>query len=149
MLWILRWLHKISNRLDIKCLLFLLGKEEDISKNAPTQHFFRNFMSSNPRTSLKLSLDGSVYRPIQHLRTKPFSYRVSHDTWQLVNSFECRLPYTVLDIKGFLAVYFVKKIFCSNILDFEINFTIIWLLYNIFIIVFPIKQLKKFWKKTF
>ena len=27
---------------------------------------------------------------------------VSRETWQLVNSFECRLPYTVLDFKGCL-----------------------------------------------
>ena len=33
---------------------------------------------------------------------KSESYRVSHETWQLVNSFECLLPYTVLDIKDFL-----------------------------------------------
>ena len=31
-----------------------------------------------------------------------FIYKVSHETWQLVNNFECHLPHTVLDIKHFL-----------------------------------------------
>ena len=31
-----------------------------------------------------------------------FRYRVSHETRQLINRYECRLPYTVLNIKGFL-----------------------------------------------
>ena len=79
----------------------------------------------------------------------PAKYRVSHETWQLVNSVECRLPCTVSDIKGCLQFYLFKKIFCSSIFYFEINFTMIWLLYNIFIIVFDIKQLNKLWKKTF
>ena len=30
-----------------------------------------------------------------------WTYRVSHETWQLVNSFECLLPYIILDIKDF------------------------------------------------
>ena len=48
-----------------------------------------------------------------------------------------------------LAVYFVQKSFAQDIFYFEINFTMTWLLYNIFIIVFGIKQLNKLWKKTF
>ena len=28
-------------------------------------------------------------------------YRVPHETWQLVNGFECLLPYIILDIKDF------------------------------------------------
>ena len=85
----------------------------------------------------------------QGISTLNWKYRVSHETWQLVNSFECLLPWTVLDIKHFFAVYFVNKIFYSNIFHFEINFTIIWLPHNIFIILFGIKQLNKLWKKTF
>ena len=38
-------------------------------------------------------------------------YRVSHETWQLINSFECRLPYAVLDIKGCLQFISFKKSF--------------------------------------
>ena len=34
------------------------------------------------------------------------SCRVSHETCQLVNSFECLLPQTLLDIKDFFAAYF-------------------------------------------
>ena len=30
-----------------------------------------------------------------------FIYRVSHETWQLVNGFECLLPYIILDIINF------------------------------------------------
>ena len=38
----------------------------------------------------------------EEIRKEKFIYRVSHETWQLVNSFECRLPYTVLVINGCL-----------------------------------------------
>ena len=41
------------------------------------------------------------------------------------------------------------NIFSTNLFYFEINFTKIWLPYNIFIILFSIKQLNKLWKKTF
>ncbi len=41
----------------------------------------------------------------------PMNYRVSHKIWQLVNSFECLLPYTVLDIKDFLQLISLKKTF--------------------------------------
>ena len=44
------------------------------------------------------------------LSAKSVSYRVSHETWQLVNSFECRLPYTVLDYKIFAQTYFTLKL---------------------------------------
>ena len=36
----------------------------------------------------------------------------------------CLLPYIILDIKDFFAVYFVSQIFYLNIFYFEINFTI-------------------------
>ena len=38
-------------------------------------------------------------------------YRVSHETWQLINSYECRLLYTVLDVKGFLQFISLEKSF--------------------------------------
>ena len=37
-------------------------------------------------------------------------YRLSHETWQLVNSFECLVPYSVLDIEDFCGL-FRKKYF--------------------------------------
>ena len=40
--------------------------------------------------------------------------------------------------------YFVLKIFCSNIFYFEINLTIKWLLYNIFIIVWYYNNLTNY-----
>ena len=43
-------------------------------------------------------------------------YRVSHETWQLVNSFECLLPYTVLDIKDFLQFISLKNLLLKNLL---------------------------------
>ena len=57
-----------------------------------------------------------------------------HDR-QLINSFECRLPCTVLDTKGCLQFISFKKSFAL------VYFTIIWLLINIFIIVFRIKKI--------
>ena len=49
-------------------------------------------------------------------------YRVSHETWQLVNGFECLLPYVILDIKDFFQfisltnsftqIYFTLKSIC-------------------------------------
>ena len=44
---------------------------------------------------------------------KIFRYRVSHETWQLVNSFGCRLPYTVLGIKGCLQFISFNKSFAQ------------------------------------
>ena len=43
-------------------------------------------------------------------------YRVSHETWQLVNSFECLLPYAVLDIKIFLQFILLKIFLLKYIL---------------------------------
>ena len=45
---------------------------------------------------------------------------MSHETGQLVKSFECLLPYAVLE-KRLFVVYFVKKISYSNIFFVEIN----------------------------
>ena len=32
-------------------------------------------------------------------------YRVSHETWQLVNGFECLSPYTLLVVKDFCSLF--------------------------------------------
>ena len=50
----------------------------------------------------------------------------SHETWQLVNSFQC-IPWYCVSYFRHFAVYFVKQIFYLNIYLFEINFTIILL----------------------
>ena len=50
---------------------------------------------------------------------KYFKYRVSHETWQLVISFECFLPYTVLDIKDFLQFILFKKCFTQMYFTFK------------------------------
>ena len=60
-------------------------------------------------------------------------YRVSQDTWQLVNSFECLLPPTVLDIKDLLQFVSLKK--CLTHIYFTLKLILLyyelWLLYNI------------------
>ena len=57
-------------------------------------------------------------------------YRVSHETWQLVNSFECRLPYIVLYINRCLQFVSFKKSFAQ--ICFTLN--LILLCYNSYII---------------
>ena len=37
-------------------------------------------------------------------------YRMSHETWQLMNSLECRLPNTGIDLKTFCSLVCRKKI---------------------------------------
>ena len=58
-----------------------------------------------------------------------FNYRVSHETWQLMNSFKCLLPYAVLDIKHFLQ-FISLKIYYSNSL-----YLLLWnqFYYNIYL----------------
>ena len=116
-------------------------------------HFFYNYISVSFCVKIGTGVDEDVERvrrahqnDIGKLQFKLlnifiFKYRVSHETWQLVNSFECRLPYTVLDSKGFMQFISVKKSFAQ--IYFRINFSITWLLYNISIIVFGIKQSNK------
>jgi len=43
-------------------------------------------------------------------------YRVSHETWQLLNNFVCLHPYIILDIKDFLHVISLKASFSQIIL---------------------------------
>ena len=54
----------------------------------------------------------------------PAKYRVSHETWQLVNSVECRLPCTVSDIKGCLQFYLFKKSFAQ--VYFTLKLILLW-----------------------
>ena len=78
-----------------------------------------------------------------------FRCRVSHESWQLVNSFECLLTYTLLDIKDFSQFISLKDSFSqicftlkSNLLFYECHIIF-------FNILFGIKQFNKLWKKTF
>ncbi len=50
---------------------------------------------------------------------------MSYETCQLVNSFECRLPYTVLDIKG-----------CWQFISFEKSFAQVYFTLRIWEIIF-------------
>ena len=45
-----------------------------------------------------------------------FNYRVSHETWQLLNNFVCLLPFIILDNKDFLHVISLKTSFSQIIL---------------------------------
>ena len=60
---------------------------------------------------------------------------------------KCRLPYSVLDMKGCLQFISFKKCFAH--VYFTLKLILLWLLYDIFIIIVGIKQLNKLWKKTF
>ena len=44
-------------------------------------------------------------------------YRVYHGTWQLVNSFECLLPQTLLEIKDFFIFADLLKITLTQLKD--------------------------------
>ena len=70
----------------------------------------------------------------EHLQNSVI-YRVSHETWQLVNSFECLLPYTVLDVKDSLQFYSLKKSFTQIYFTLKYNMTAMWFV----IILFGIK----------
>jgi len=75
-------------------------------------------------------------------------YRVSHKTWQLVNSFECRLPYTVLHIKDFLHFTSLKNSFTQICFTLKSNLLFHECHIIFFIVLLGIKKLKKIWKKT-
>ena len=75
------------------------------------------------------------------------SYRVSHETWQLVDSFECLLSYQVLYIKGCLQ-FMLLKIFYSKMFCFEINFIIIILPSDVFLLFsFVLKNLTNYGRR--
>ena len=50
------------------------------------------------------------------LQVLKLNYRVSHETWQLVKSCQCLLPYAVLDIIDFLQFITLKKTLLKYIL---------------------------------
>ena len=68
---------------------------------------------------------------------------MSHETWQLVNSFKCLLPYTIFYFKDFLQFISWKKFVYQNKFYVEINFTMIWLPCNIDYYSLGIKELNK------
>ena len=121
----------------------------------PKPHNYKNLLLPNKYESCSSMSSSNIWFFPQFLRYNIFliwciyfiSYRVFHETWQLVISFKSRLPKTVLDIKSCLQFITYKTIF-AQVFFFEVNFYIIWLLYNIFIVL-GIKRLNKLWKKKF
>ena len=67
----------------------------------------------SPPESLRSGRRWNVLASSTSLNSGKFIYRVSHETWQLINGLECRLPYTVLDIKGWLQFISFKKSFAQ------------------------------------
>ena len=84
-----------------------------------------------------VGVDGGWYLMIMKIRIQTTvivylcRYRVSHETWQLGNSFQCLLPWYCISYFRHFAVYFVKQIFYLNIYLLEINFPIILLPFSI------------------
>ena len=73
---------------------------------------------------------------------------MSHETFQLLNSYECLLPYIILDIKVFLHVISLKTSFSQIYFTLKSILQYNW--HTIFcIILFYIIQLNLLWKKTF
>ena len=70
-------------------------------------------------------------------------YRVSHETWQLVNSFERLLPYTVLYIEDFSQFISLKKSFSQIFFTLKSNLLFYKCHMILFIILFGIKPLNK------
>ena len=74
---------------------------------------------------------------------------VFHETWQFVNSFECLLPYTALDIIDLCSWFSLKNLLLKYILlwiQFYYDMAGIQIFY---IILLGFKQLNTLWKKTF
>ena len=132
----------------------------------PTLTLFRlqeiMFLSSLGRTSLCL-FKFSKFRNNCTLfvlgRTKPnflrsisdlkrqFNYRVSHETWQLVNGFESLLPYIILDIKDFFQFISLTNSFTQ--IYFPLKSIFFKMTAMLYFFLFCIKELNKLWKKTF
>ena len=106
-----------------------------------TKIFF-NF-SFSQRSAIKLIsvLKGWIIRHCEQALSK--SYRVSHETWPLVNGFECLLPYIILDIKDF-SIYFTQVILLWT--QFSIKWLPCYISYYTFLYQL---ELNKLWKKTF
>ena len=81
-------------------------------------------------------------------RTFARIHRVSRETLQLVNSFECLLPYILLDNKDFLEFISLKKFFLLKYILLWNNVTIKWLPYNMLLLSL-VSNINKLWKKTF
>ena len=77
--------------------MFGLAAEKNLSQRRPCNGVSSLF-SVNKGSSTRYSGTGDYS-----------TYRVSHETWQFVNSFECLLPYIVLDVKDFLKSISLKK----------------------------------------
>ena len=64
-----------------------------------------------------------------------FRYRMSHETWQLVNGFECLLPYVKLDIKDLfqfisLTNSFTKLYFTLKSIFYKMTSMLYYLLFS-------------------
>ena len=88
------WFTTAPFRYLINILVFFLAENWLFSTIFSLSKWIENLYSSaNDRNCQNLAF----YFSSVSLR----SYRVSHETWQLMNSFECLLPYTVLNIKTY------------------------------------------------
>ena len=98
-------------------LYFMFTKKADLQIYIyifSEQNFIRRFLLFHwyIHMDTEIYIDYNIYCEVQVKNIKPNTiYKVSHETWQLINSFECRLPYTVLDIKGSLQFFSFKKSF--------------------------------------
>ena len=70
-------------------------------------------------------------------------------TSELVNSFECLVPYTVLIYKDILQFILLKKSFTQIYFHLKSILQLYDCHILFFVILFGIKQLNKLWKKTF
>ena len=82
------------------CINPLLPEEKNVS---PGLVIHLNPQASGARWNPRYYIRCSALS-FQGIRLWTFKviYRVSHETWQFLNSFKCLLPYAVLDIKDFL-----------------------------------------------
>jgi len=65
---------------------------------------------------VKTLVYSNVHSGFTGIRTIFERYRVSHETWQLLNSFECLLPYAIQDVKDFLQFTSLKNLLLKYIL---------------------------------
>jgi len=73
-----------------------------------------------------LSISGSQASPSPLINGTVQDIKITHETYQVVNSFECLLPYTQPNIKDLMQFILLKNI-C-----FEISFTLMRLHFDIF-----------------
>ena len=123
-------------------ILYIYTVTRFLNNNNSTLHY-----NSALNTSVTRFLNNSN-SAVHSLYIFFYIYSVSDETWELVNSFECLLPYQLLYFKDFFQ-FILQKIFYSILFCFEINFIIIILPNDVLIILFGVKELNKLWKKTF